>query len=159
VYEVKKLVVGQVEGKERKVKSVLMPRARFVEIVEETLDAGGSFYAPIRDDMLAVAGRMVRFPMNSWMTPRGCGCVVGEYLVAQPELDRIALAADAEADDTNGEGVGLRTYTVERLLDQNPNRQALVSFGTRINGAIGVEIGGMPTVGRDGVKSSVELID
>jgi hypothetical protein len=94
-------VVGIVE--QQQVRVVHMERETFLELVEGLITTGEDenhhhrgveFYAPIADDMRASARAMIWFPLGDWIAvDRGCGCLVGEYLVAQDIIDRQALAA------------------------------------------------------------------
>lgn len=67
----------------------------------------------------ATAAHMSHFPFGSWLTEdRGCGCVIGEMLIADNVVDR-------------GLGDGL---TVTEALDSHVHGRALKSFGLQIDG-------------------------
>lgn len=136
-YEISTITAGFLEQKEIKV--VHMPRETFMEIVTDLLDHGTHYcteecaedccedhgFAAIRDEILPVAQEMVRFPVSEWLEPtRGCGCVVGEYLVATSELDRAALVAKYQ------------TVSIEAMLSERPNSEMLIAFGNQIDTAL-----------------------
>jgi hypothetical protein len=163
MYKVEKIDVGFLEVE--KVRSVKMPRARFVEIVEETLD-DGNYTTVVRDELMPVAQTMLRFPIGSWIDPnRGCGCVVGEWLVATSELKRAAVAQMFEGSRHD------QLASVEHLLAENPHGAELQNFGGDIDVAIsreivsrGVEDDDMDTswIDEDSVNTyvdSVEIVD
>ncbi len=100
---------------------VVMPRSRFVAIVDELLR---DEYPGLREEILPVARTMVRFPLRTWIDKnRGCGCIVGEYLAAQPEIDRYNLA------------VIVRTQpdSIDTMIRNRKNGAELISFGTHID--------------------------
>ncbi len=91
-----------------------MPRAAFIEIVEREVAA-----VDISDELaaalLATARSMPAFPLNAWIhSERGCGCVVGEYLIAADIVDR-ATPNDTVDDMLDGlpYGNGLRDIGCE----------------------------------------------
>jgi hypothetical protein len=70
-----------------------MPREDFLELVDDQLCVVG-LTDEQRADLRKTAETMPRFPMDDWInSTRGCGCVVGEYLVAQDILSREDVAA------------------------------------------------------------------
>jgi hypothetical protein len=74
------VTVGHLEKQEIEV--VFMPRADFLDVVQETLDSDDD-YLPIADKILETAWSVQRFPMGAWIhSTRGCGCLIGEMLVA-----------------------------------------------------------------------------
>jgi hypothetical protein len=135
MYDVKTIPVTRIEGREPvPVRSVLMPRADFLALVEDEIDTGpyaGDARDGLRRELLPVAKSMPRFPLGTWLDEeRGCGCVVGEYLVARQEIDDFnarVVVADAVGD--NGQ-----LTTVRNLLRENPLGDALFEFGNRIDG-------------------------
>lgn len=128
-YRVEEIEVGMLA--QETVRSVKMPRERFLEIVEKTLLKGG--YESIREDMMKTASAMPRFPLSMWLNPeRGCGCVVGEYLVAKSELDRAAYIASNTHDGS--------IVMIDELLEENPLEEELVTFGNAIDRAIAREL-------------------
>ena len=107
----------------RKVRSVLMPREDFVAVVAKELRKPG-YPEAIREDILATAETMPRFPFGTWInTDRGCGCVIGEYLIASAEVERSVLLKDV--DDA--------WQTVQELLEDNPHKTELLAFGNEID--------------------------
>jgi hypothetical protein len=158
VYETKLRTVGILKPQE--VVSVDMPRARFMEIVEATL----ADFAPLTDELLPVAATMPRFPMSEWQhTERGCGCVVGEYLIATSELSRAELANNEIAknawcdecyDDEMPDFV-----TVDSLLNKRPDSSMLFKFGCEIDHALRSEIWGCNDAENGFRVESIEIID
>jgi hypothetical protein len=82
--------------KKQDVVGVHMSRADFMECVESVLEHGPrsdaygvDSYAPIADAMRQTAAHLDRFPLGEWLdADRGCGCVVGEYMVLNGIIDR-----------------------------------------------------------------------
>lgn len=84
---------GHYEEKEE-VLAIYMPRDTWGGIVEELLD-DGLRYEVIREEMIETASKMPRYPLGTWMDDdRGCGCVVGEFLVARDIVKRIRGESD-----------------------------------------------------------------
>lgn len=104
------------------VQAVLMPRGDFLGIVEDVLDSNEQ-YIDIRPEMVKTASTMDRFPLGQWVNARrGCGCIVGEYLVAADIIQR----EDAAMLDI-----------VEELTAAFPNTAtALFRFGNKIDEAV-----------------------
>lgn len=122
-YEIEEIEVGILEME--KVSSVRMSRERFVALVEELLESG-EYGDSVRDKLIPVADTMPRFPFGAWITPeRGCGCVVGEYLVATSEIDRFNLSRMLRQ--------GNQMETVQMLLENNPDGEELQRFGGDID--------------------------
>ncbi len=118
-----------------KINVVKMPRDRFVEIVTEALDEDD--YGNFRADMLAVAGSIQRFPLAKWIDPiRGCGCLVGEYLVTTCNESRHHLAA-ANVD-------------VENIIVAKENGNYLYDFGVAADDALSLHLADVGVVTRDG---------
>lgn len=127
-YEVETLNIGILN--QMPVRSVRMPREQFVALVEHTLTDRG-YSDAVRDEVMPVARQMPRFPLGSWLDrDRGCGCVVGEYLVATGEIARAELARRINDDDS----------TVRVLLRDNPDGPALEDFGYSIDAAVKNEV-------------------
>lgn len=127
-YEVETLNIGIL--KQMPVRSVRMPRDRFVALVERTLTDRG-YSDAVRDEVMPVAGQMPRFPLGMWLDEdRGCGCVIGEYLVATGEIARAELVRRINDNDA----------TVRVLLRDNPNGPALEDFGYAIDDAVKNEV-------------------
>jgi hypothetical protein len=132
-YEVEEIEVGQVNR--QIVPAVRMPRETFVGLVRTLLDEGGyrrdgDLHAfretGIADKLLPVAQTMPVFPLGAWIAPgRGCGCVVGEYLVASNLIDRTEAAEYFVPADT-----------IEELLREDPDGYALTRFGGQIDASV-----------------------
>lgn len=131
-YEIEMLTVGVLQ--QQTIPSVRMSRERFMEIVERELEDVDDLLPETKALLLATAQSMPRFPIGSWQDEdRGCGCVVGEYLIASSELSRLELAqnlADWNADREN----------VCTLLDAREDSYALRKFGFQVDGALRGEI-------------------
>jgi hypothetical protein len=91
----------------------------FDELIEEFRSYYGNEVADYLDTELRhIAQKMDRFPLGEWMdTNRGCGCVVGEYLVRNGKINR----GDWEIEDALG------CITYGRYLDR---------FGVKIDSAL-----------------------
>lgn len=119
-YEVETITAGFLE--EEEIRVVRMPRSRFVQLVDELLVAD---YPQLRDEILPVAESMIRFPLGEWIhRSRGCGCLVGEYLVATSEIEEY---------DRRIELTGYSHDGIEDMIRRRPNGNALASFGTRVD--------------------------
>lgn len=148
-YKIEEIEVGILET--QMIRSVKMSRARFVEIVERTLEA---YSQEVHDELMPVAKTMPRFPFSAWINPeRGCGCVVGEYLVATSEINRYNLAIQFDNVDTYS--------TVSRMLRNNPIGSELMDFGSAIDIALAKElqINGLIDTNRDEVNLEDEDVD
>lgn len=74
-------------------------RSEFLDVVEQTLDSLRDRY---NEETLEEVGKAVRataefidrFPFGSWMANRGCGCIVGEALVAADAISRQKFVED-----------------------------------------------------------------
>lgn len=90
-YEVETVRLDGPLGSEEDALVVRMPRARFLEFVERAAESA-MFRVDgrdVRERLLATAQTIERFPVNAWIHPlRGCGCVVGEFLVAEGVVRR-----------------------------------------------------------------------
>lgn len=146
-YKIEEIEVGILET--QKVRSVEMSRERFVEIVEQTLD-DGEYSDDVRDELMPVATTMPRFPFSAWINPkRGCGCVIGEYLVATSEIDRYNLAIEFDIP------MHRQINTVDSLLRKNPLGEELQRFGGDIDDAMKKEIFRAGLVDMDGGEADM----
>jgi hypothetical protein len=119
-YEVRDEVAGFLTKEEIQV--VVMPRADFVKVVEDTLDdpLNEEEYAPIKDRMMKTARRIKRFALGTYIdSTRGCGCLVGEYLVAAHVINRKRVAT--------------REMSVTQALLVLPHGSLLSEFGELID--------------------------
>lgn len=131
-YEIEWIEVGILKKEE--VASIRISRERFIELVTETFYDGG-YKGSVQDKLMPVALTMPRFPLQAWLTyDRGCGCVVGEYLVATSEIDRFNLS---RLIYTGRKG---QMATVEELLAQDPDGIELARFGGDIDDTMKQEI-------------------
>lgn len=79
------VTVGHLEKQEIGV--VFMPRGDFLDVVQDTLDSNDDYF-PIVGKVLETAWVVQRFPFGQWIhEARGCGCLVGEMLVADEVID------------------------------------------------------------------------
>lgn len=107
---------------------VRMPRARFMEIVDEAM-RWTALPDEDREALREVAREMPRFPLSTWMHPvRGCGCVVGEYAVRRDAVGRSELAHSHLQDDIVMDAMGHK----------------IADFGYAIDSALMSEVGGGP---------------
>lgn len=133
-YEVSRETIGILKPQE--VNVVHMSRERFLEIVNDTL-AHDPVYQPIAAQMRVTATEMDRFPLGRWLDPtRGCGCVVGEFLVAQHIIDD---RAEWLANNNTGD-LYVLNVNVLKLLRAQPNGEALATFGSMIDRALRGEV-------------------
>jgi hypothetical protein len=126
-YTIDLMAVGILEP--QTIYSVYMPREDFLEVFDETLRYFSAEVANDLDNELRpIAETMPRFPMSAWIAPtRGCGCVVGEYLIARAELDRAAFIEDAFGPHPPN------NRDIKVMLDDNPLGEHLLGFGNRID--------------------------
>lgn len=118
--EIKMITMGILS--EETVNAAVITRDEFMEVVENTL-AEGEFSQAVADKVLPVAQTMTTFPMQNWIHPtRGCGCVVGEYLIAADYIEREAFA--------HSEGI---YDTLVTCLNKDPNGGELRQFGNMID--------------------------
>lgn len=98
------------------VPAVRMEREIFMEIVKQAL---GDYSPALAERLLPIAQTMTTFPISAWINlSRGCGCVVGEYLVAAEIIERDSHYT------SNG---------IMELLADDPNGSELVDFGEDID--------------------------
>jgi len=137
-YPVETRTMGLVD--EQEITVVVVPRRDFLGVVDRTLTEYVANEA-VRADVRATAERMETFPFRTFLHPtRGCGCVVGEFLIARRQLDRIALTEQARADmrfNPVAEGFpgSLSSDTVERLLTEELGNDAedVFLFGNEVD--------------------------
>lgn len=110
------------------VRTVHMERKTFLNIVKRTVKEcfdDSDTQKAVRKEIMPTAQTMPRYPLGRWFTDRGCGCVVGEYLVAKAEMDRAALV------EKFNDQVGIST-----MLGENPLSYELQRFGYAIDSAL-----------------------
>lgn len=109
--EIKTATMGHVRQEE--VRYMEIPRAEFERVVAETLGEDASDM--LREEMTALAKTMDRFPFDNWIVAgRGCGCMVGEAMVARRVFSREDAVAMIERDMKSA--LFEREFNVERLL-------------------------------------------
>lgn len=147
-YQIEVLHVGITEAEE--VPSIKMPRDTFVQLVRDTIDdnfGGGDDAAWLLGELIPVAETMPRFPLGTWINAdRGCGCVVGEYLVATQEIDRHNLNASGVRQSANS-GV------YDMLKRRDDHGRLLLRFGSDIDDAVRIH------VADEGVQLTPEQVD
>lgn len=124
-----------------------MPRSDFIELVEEAINKTinreyieRKHMGPwLRDELLEVAETMERFPLGQWINAsRGCGCLVGEYLIAQSEVDRAKIIAES-GKQTYTTGVGVSADSVRHMLAERcsvSQLEVLMDVGGVIDGLV-----------------------
>jgi hypothetical protein len=124
-----------------------MPRRDYLALVDEAIRyaarATHADAAALRDRLLPTARTMDRFALDDWISmDRGCGCLVGEYLVAADVLDRgDFLRETATADEAYRRGdydvdrPEVRTY-LARIVDDVDVVDALEMVGEEIDALI-----------------------
>lgn len=120
-YVIERTMVGHLQQEE--IDIVRMPRARFLAIVGGLLDED---YPELRDKLWPVAETMPSYPLGEWINEiRGCGCVVGEYLVATSELGRAGVVGASSVED---------------LISEDPQGDLLLEFGEEVDGRLRDEV-------------------
>lgn len=124
LYEPHIIEVGILKPEE--VVAITMPRSVFLDTVRDTIgELPDHARESLSEKLLPVASTMERFPLGTWIdSTRGCGCVVGEYLVAADIIER--QNADYYANPAR----------VEALLAIQPDGGMLWQFGSRIDAAV-----------------------
>ena len=95
-YEWAELDVGLLKLMPTKV--IVIPRSPYVQIVENLLE-GRHLPTTVRANLIKTARTADRFALGEWIQgTRGCGCLIGEYLVATHEIAEHNSALDARRD-------------------------------------------------------------
>lgn len=138
-YTLEILHVGITEAEE--VPSIKMPRDTFVQLVVDTIDEN----FPDEDgewllaELIPVAEKMPRFPLGTWINAdRGCGCVVGEYLVATQEIDRHNL--NVLLRTLSGHRQSANSGVYEMLKRRDDHGRLLLRFGSDIDDAVRIHV-------------------
>jgi hypothetical protein len=111
---------------------VVIPRAEYVKLAERAIDdALKALPDNVRADLLHTAATADRFALGTWCHEmRGCGCLVGEYLIAAAEIDepntalkeRAALAAGTSIEQrlqrNRGDEVGDTLQEIGQDMDE-----------------------------------------
>lgn len=71
-----------------KVKVAFMRRADFVAEVQQLLPKTPRLTDGDVADLLAQAQTIEHFPLETWLTDRGCGCLVGEVIIGRSLASR-----------------------------------------------------------------------
>jgi hypothetical protein len=124
-YRQAKVTVGHLE--EQTISAVFMPRADFLDVVQATLDSDDD-YLPIADKILETAWSVQRFPMGAWIhSTRGCGCLIGEMLVAHDVFEeynrRIKAGIPVIAEEVNEDA---RRNLAERGIESTADIKSLL---------------------------------
>jgi hypothetical protein len=132
-YKVERREVGHITP--QMVRAALMPRGDFLELVDRCLEETRvALGVDLTEKLRPVAETMPHFPLGTWMhAERGCGCVVGEYLVVADLIDR----ADAVPDPDTGRPERVNIVSV---LSAQPDGQALEWFGEAIDSEVRVRL-------------------
>jgi hypothetical protein len=129
---------------------VLMPRGDFVEAVDKLVVEYADVYEVegfpecrrVLDELGVTAREMDRFPMGIWLDEeRGCGCIVGEYLVARKVLqadgvekvDKLTVRRELCDSIFSRPNRHDESLTAELAAVEPDNYNLLISFGDRIN--------------------------
>lgn len=133
--ELVELEIGQI-GHIEKVPSIIVSREEFLEHVDAELESVGNpeLTAAIRP----VAETMPRFPMGTWINEhRGCGCIVGEYLIAKKQIDRAKFIEDLILNTpvmASEEGAIHETWPrINTMILDDPLGTELMAFGNDID--------------------------
>ena len=117
-YSTEIIEMGYYEEKE-KVYAINMPRDDWEVLVNDLLNET-VLYDQISEEMRDTAYHMTHYPLGTWMDDkRGCGCVVGEYLIAHDLVYR-------EKDEDND-------TIVNELGKMGEKGDILSSFGNTID--------------------------
>jgi hypothetical protein len=136
---------------EERIKVVFMPRKDFLDVVQATLDdARYEDYSPIADKVLRTAQIIERFPFGAWLhETRGCGCLIGEMLVADEVIDvRNRTAAHIPIDDelvldVRRKLIPTALQSMTKLLEERyppEHAETLVDFGEVIDEAFQIHL-------------------
>jgi hypothetical protein len=99
------------------VRCIDIPRDVFVREVLTVL-ADEPEFDPIAAQMLRSARTIAVFPFHTWgNAERGCGCLVGEYIIAAEEIEREEVTNNSVAE----------------LIDKRENSTELRTFGSKID--------------------------
>lgn len=128
---------------QEEVRVIRMSRETFVDHVRECIEEHYDYPEAMLKELMPVAQSMTMFPFDSWLVPsRGCGCVVGEYLVARAAMDRAdlvnAMVATTREEPRaatmlKGPRSSVGYTSVSEQLRDHPLRGDLVEFGDLIN--------------------------
>lgn len=118
---------------------VEMPRERFLALVDKALASVAVSFESVstaervRAEVLPIAETMPHFPVGKWGTERGCGCVVGEYLIAHDILTREEIAEQGDGFNVSAE--------LDRLYWRDPQLGlAMRRFGFNIDDEVVAEL-------------------
>jgi hypothetical protein len=138
--KIKSRLIGRLRKQRRN--TVEITRSEFLSVVNMTIDAyyGGDADF-LRAELLPVAEKMPRFPLGTWLhSERGCGCVVGEYLVASREVGEVQEINEAIRKTRKGSLdrrraiiAAFKSSSVEELLMTRNNGRLLAEFGQDID--------------------------
>lgn len=133
--------------KQADVMAITMPRSIFLRLVGEALDQyrdnpahwGSDLPAQLEAIVMPTARTMERFPLGTWISQeRGCGCIVGEALVAAQQLEEL----QAPISGTEARQIMVDRYevvSVSTLLEEAfgvDMRDILYSFGIEIDSVV-----------------------
>lgn len=125
----KKVMLGMI-GTQESVTVAEMPRSTFIELVRGAVARmdDGEHGDDILTEVMPVAETMESFPLSTWINPaRGCGCVIGEYLIASDLMrDRLKIV-----DEFNNGLFSIRRELNKRLGDELAD--AMYMFGAAID--------------------------
>jgi hypothetical protein len=131
------------------IEAVYMSREDFLGVVQDTLDSQKD-YSLIADKVLKTAQAIERFPFGAWLhTTRGCGCLIGEMLVADEVIDvRNRTAAHIPIDDelvldVRRKLIPTALQSMTKLLEERyppEHVETLVDFGEAIDEAFQIHL-------------------
>jgi hypothetical protein len=114
---------------------VVITRDEYVKLVEDALDEHPCLPESVVSELLTTAHTADRFAIGDWVqSERGCGCLIGEYLVARAEIaehnDALAgrrfMAANSETTsieerlfDNHGVAIGAALMDLGYRMDHN----------------------------------------
>jgi hypothetical protein len=103
-YEPATMRVGLLQP--RRTMVAVMPRADYVAIAEEVIEECQESIGiedHIAAGLMETARTADRFAMAAWISPdRGCGCLVGEFLIALNEVEDYSDAVNDELEARRG---------------------------------------------------------
>jgi hypothetical protein len=126
------VTVGHLE--QESIEAVFMPRGDFLDVVQATLDMvqatldSEEKYLPIAEKVLETAWSVQRFPFGQWIhETRGCGCLVGEMLVADEVIEeynrRVKAGVSVVTEEMNTDA---RRKLTERPIESSADIESLL---------------------------------
>lgn len=168
------------EGFESHVIEVIdITRSQYLQLVADVIDSretDAATHKQVQDILMPVARTMKRFPLGAWIAGRGCGCLVGEALVASHVFDDhnrlnelVEARYEARADHYGPAPArsnlqrALREYVdIQDILRAAHGREAarvLEDVGCQMDHAIRLYVSAYALVGSHSIVDAVVIVD